>query len=273
MMLIAPGRFWMGSDNAESGRSNDEGPRHEVTIIHPFALARCETTVGEFRRFIDETGYATEAERGGGCHSTDTNGNDERHKNTNWRSPGFEQSDLHPVVCGAWNDARVDAHWLSLRTGQNYRLPTESEWEYAARAGSKQSRYWGDEPETACTYANSADHLVTMQDSTQADTVCNDNAAYTARAGSYRRNAFGLSDMLGNVWEWTNDCWSNSYKNVPNDGSSWRESSNGNVSCARRTLRGGAWNDRPQHLRLADRDWSFAATASIFIGIRLARTP
>ena len=271
MVLIAPGRFWMGSADAEAGRDNDEGPRHEVTIVRPFALARCETTVGEFRRFIDETGYVTDAERGDGCWATDASGKAEQRKTANWRDPGFPQTDLHPVVCVSWNDARVYARWLSLRTGQTYRLPTEAEWEYAARAGSTQSRFWGDDPNAACDYANGADRSAAAKFANWTVAGCDDKIVFTAASGSYRRNAWGLSDMLGNVWEWTEDCWHESYGGAPNDGSVWREANSGD--CARRVLRGGSWSNGPRDLRSADRSGLYAGGASVGVGIRLARTP
>jgi formylglycine-generating enzyme required for sulfatase activity len=271
MVLIAAGRFEMGSLEGEAGRYPDEGPQRPVTVVRPFALARCETTVGEFRRFAAETGYVTDAERGAGCYTlSEDGGTVEQRKEASWRAPGFPQDDGHPVVCVSFSDARVYARWLSLRTGAAYRLPTEAEWEYAARGGTTTSRFWGDDADAACAYANGADQSAKagFADWTVAD--CDDRALYTAPAGSYRRNAFGLSDMLGNVWEWVEDCWHDSYAEAPADGSAWLEGGGGD--CARRVLRGGGWYYKPGNLRSAYRSRLTADEASYNVGIRLART-
>lgn len=158
MVLVESGRFVMGSPEDEEGRRDNEGPQKEITIVQPFAIARCETTVGEFRRFVEETGYVTEAESGEGCYALNEAGTGgEQRQDRNWRDPGFSQTDDHPVVCVSWNDAVAYAEWLSRRTGVTYRLPSEAEWEYAARAGAEFSRFWGDEPDEGCDFANAAD--------------------------------------------------------------------------------------------------------------------
>jgi len=271
MVLIESGRFTMGSPVGEEGRWDDEGPRHAVAVVRPFALARCETTVGEFGRFVAETGYWTDAERGGGCYTLDADGSGlSQREDANWHNPGFAQSDDHPVVCVSFNDARAYARWLSLRTGAAYRLPTETEWEYAARAGTTTSRFWGDDPAASCIYSNGADRTAKARfpDWTVAD--CDDGAEFTAPAGRYRRNPFGLSDILGNVWEWVEDCWHQDYTGAPNDGSASLEAKG--EDCTRRVVRGGGWYGGPRGLRSAYRNWSTADEAYYFVGIRLART-
>ncbi|WP_166664580.1 formylglycine-generating enzyme family protein [Candidatus Thiosymbion oneisti] len=271
MVLIESGRFRMGSPAEEEGRSSDEGPRHPVAVVRPFALARCETTVGEFGRFVAETGYRTDAERDGDCYTVNADGSGfQQREDASWRNPGFAQSDDHPVVCVSFNDARVYARWLSLRTGAAYRLPTEAEWEYAARAGTNAGRFWGDDPDASCVYSNGADQAAKARfpDWTIAD--CDDGAEFTAPAGRYQRNPFGLSDILGNVWEWVEDCWHEGYTGAPTDGSAWREAGGGD--CARRVLRGGGWNFFPRWLRSASRNGGTADEAGDFVGIRLART-
>ena len=274
MILIEAGRFTMGSPDSEPGRQKDEGPQRKITLVRPFALARCETTVAEFRLFVEETGYVTEAETGKGCFAlNDAGTQSEQRKDRHWRDPGFPQTDAHPVVCVSWNDAQAYAEWLGRRTGQHYRLPSEAEWEYAARAGSTTSRFWGDDPNAGCAYANAADRALKRRypENRWLTAACDDGTVYTASAGSFKRNAFGLSDMLGNVWEWVQDCYGGNLVSVPADGTAW-EGAQGK-DCARRVLRGGGWSDRPGNVRSADRDRIHPDGANAFLGFRLARDP
>ncbi len=271
MVVIAAGTFQIGSPQSETGRASNEGPQHPVAVVRPFALSRCEISVGQFFRFVDETGYRTDAERGEGCFVlNEKSSSSEQRKDRNWRDPGFSQGEEHPVVCVSWNDANVYAEWLSARTDHAYRLPSEAEWEYAARGGSQQSRFWGDDPEQACEYANGADQALTQRfyDWQYSASNCNDGVVFTARTGRYRRNIFGLSDMLGNAWEWTADCWHQNYEGAPNDGSTWDLGGD----CALRVVRGGGWDNGPGYLRSANRDGFTADGANDNLGFRLART-
>jgi formylglycine-generating enzyme required for sulfatase activity len=221
MAVIAPGHFDMGSPAGEPDRSGDEGPRHEVTIPRPFALGQCEVTVGQFRQFAEETDYRTEAERGGGCYAWNEDKKaSEQQAGRNWRDPGFEQTDRHPAVCVSHADAEAYARWLARRTGAPYRLPTEAEWEYAARAGTDMAYPWGaDALGTApCRYANGADLSARAQFPAWTTLECADGFLFAAPAGSFEANGFGLHDMSGNVWEWTADCWHDSYEGAPQDG-------------------------------------------------------
>jgi len=270
----------MGSPGSEKGRSADEGPQHLVNIVRPFALMRCEVTVGAFRLFAEQTLYKTDAERSGkGCGTWDSSkGSWARVAGTSWRNPrfpGVDQQDNHPVVCVSWNDASAFAAWLSLQTGQAYRLPTEAEWEYAARAGSSGARYW-DGKASPCDFANGADRAL-RDHSPVRDVVkgwsfldCSDGYPFTAPVGSYKPNDFGLDDMLGNVWEWTQDCWHGDYTGAPNDGTAWQEQDGGD--CTRRVARGGGWIVEPELLRSANRSRLPSDVASRFLGFRLART-
>ena len=160
-----------------------------------------------------------------------------------WRNPGFAQDDKHPATCVSWEDADAYVTWLSQVTGRRYRLLTEAEWEYAARAGTTTTRYWGDDTGKTCEYANGADRS-TAAAVPGADTWpvanCDDLHAYTAPVGSYRPNAFGLHDMLGNVEEWTQDCWVGNYHGAPTDGSAVAAG-----DCYLRVVRGGSWLDAP----------------------------
>jgi formylglycine-generating enzyme required for sulfatase activity len=160
-----------------------------------------------------------------------------------WRNPGYPQDDAHPVTCISWEDAHAYVMWLSQYTGRTYRLLTEAEWEYAARAGTATTRFWGDDADKSCDYANGADRS-TAQRVPGADNWyvanCDDRYAYTAPAGSYRPNAFGLHDMLGNVEEWTQDCWIGNYRGAPTDASAVAAG-----DCSLRVVRGGSWDDAP----------------------------
>jgi formylglycine-generating enzyme required for sulfatase activity len=269
MVVIPAGEFAMGSPASEAGRGLDEGPQRQVQIAQPFALGRSEVTVAEFRRFAEESGYKTEAERdtraqGQGCSGfiyTDPQ------PVTSWRSPGLTQADSHPVVCVSWNDARAHAQWLSKKTGKRYRLPTEAEWEYAARAGSTGARYWGDDPVQACRYANVADQSRFQTWGFGQKHECTDGHYFTAPVGGYAPNRFGLYDTIGNVWEWTEDCYNASYAGAPADGAAWLSG-----DCAQRVLRGGSWSTVPRFARSAARHKNPADYRDNLTGFRLART-
>ena len=159
MVLIAAGEFMQGSPENEAGRTGDESPQHKVIIQQPFALSRCEVTVGEFRRFIELTGYKTDAESKESCDVWDQNASNWQKKpGGSWTHPGFVQKDNDPVVCVSWNDAQAYIQWLNgylELPDKTYRLPSESEWEYAARAGTSSAFFWGNDSQ--CAYANGAD--------------------------------------------------------------------------------------------------------------------
>ena len=263
MVVVPAGSYRMGSPSYEQGRQEDEGPVHEVTIAAPFAIGRYEVTVAEFGRFVDETGYLA----GNSCYAYE-GGNWETRAGQGWRNPGFGQSGRHPVACANWNDAQAYAAWLSRETGEKYRLPSESEWEYAARAGTTTARYWGDGESAQCRHANGGDAGVKERYSDWNWTVasCRDGHVHTAPVGSFAANGWGLHDMLGNVWEWTEDCRNGSYAGAPSDGSAWEYG-----DCSVRVLRGGSWVNGPSNLRAADRGWSTTGYRFL-IGFRVART-
>ncbi|MFM9847488.1 MAG: formylglycine-generating enzyme family protein [Hyphomicrobiaceae bacterium] len=186
-----------------------------------------------------------------------------------WRSPGFGQEDKHPVICVSWQEAKEYVDWLSRRTGHTYRLLTEAEWEYAARAGSTTRYSFGDASEELCRYANGADAKAKEVYGSQnwTFTQCSDGHVHTAAVGSYLANAFGLHDMHGNAWEWVEDCWVDTYKDAPTDGSSRLGG-----ECASRVLRGGSWGGIPQYLRAAVRSRYQPDGRGNGLGFRLART-
>jgi formylglycine-generating enzyme required for sulfatase activity len=262
MVIIPSGSLAMGSPGSESGRGKDEGPVHQVNIA-TFALGKTEITRGQFATFVKISKYDT----GDKCWTLDGGKFEER--SGNWSKPGYPQDDKHPVTCINWNDAQAYAKWLSSKTGKKYRLPTEAEWEYAARGNTGTARYWGANPNDACGYANTADKTAQAQikgATSWSANKCTDGFAYTAPVGNYKANAYGLYDMLGNVWEWTEDSYHKNYQDAPTDGSAWQ----GDV--AKRVLRGGSWNNGPRNVRAAVRDSNKPVIRFSIFGFRLARS-
>ena len=263
MVRITAGQFVMGSLPGEPGRSDTEGPHHQVAIASDFALGKFPVTVAEFRRFVDATNFRTMAEKIDGCFS----GQGKRDGAT-WRDAGFKRplSDAHPVVCVALPDVLAYAAWLSTQTGATYRLPSEAEWEYAARAGTTTSRFWGDDPAAACRYANVADVVRASKGGNISGTAhaCQDNFNGPAPVGKFQANAFGLHDMLGNVWEWTADCWRESYAGAAANGSAVNDE-----GCTHHARRGGNFNSGIEEVRSAAR--KKGRPPGLAIDFRLAR--
>lgn len=280
LVSIPGGSYRMGSPASESGREDDEGPQTEITV-RPFRLGKYEVTVGEFRRFVEATGYRTDAEKntainGGSVQGCFTwKGGEEFGwvSGRSWRDPGFPQDDRHPVVCVSWNDAMAYVQWLSGETGKGYRLPSEAEQEWALRDGSKvyQAYPWGGSADGACVYANVGDAAVKRRFPTiYADAIysvsCDDGYVFTAPVGSFRANAYGLQDMSGNVWEWSSDC----YRSYPG-GRRGSEAVGGlDAGCEARVVRGASWHALPAWLRSADRDRGAPAFRFSGAGFRLA---
>ena len=262
MVVIPAGQFMMGSPSNEEGRDVDEGPVHRVQVPS-FALGKYEVTRGQFAAFVKETGYSA----GGDCHVDKGGGDLGQLASKNWRDPNFPQTDRDPVVCVIWNDAKAYVEWLGRKTGERYRLPSESEWEYAARAGTTTARYWGNDPDAACTNANVADRSAKQNYTGFTIHNCRDGHAYTAPVGSFRANGFGLYDVLGNVWEWVEDCWIGSYVGALSNGDSWTTG-----ECYTRDVRGGSWYSLPRRARVAMRGWSHSALRGADFGFRVART-
>ena len=269
MMVIPAGRFMMGAAAGEEAREGlAEGFRHRSEPQHAveikrFSAGKFEVTRGQYRVFAAATARGSD-----GCFVW-TGGGFEQDPAKDWRNPGYAQDDRHPVACVSWDDASAYAGWLSKRTGKDYRLLTEAEWEYAARAGTTTARFWSDTGMASCDYANGAD-LTTAGEAPGADTWavanCDDRYAYTAPVGSYRANSFGLYDMLGNVEEWTQDCWHPNYGGAPTDGRAWISG-----NCYRRAVRGGSWDDAPVGLRAAYRVGSPTVIRVYRRGFRVAR--
>ena len=269
MVAVPAGSFLMGSVEGEEGRFDNEGPRHKVTIPKPFAVGRSNVTRGQFANFVKTTGYRTD----GGCLTM--SGTEWKHDaNASWRSLGFDQSEDHPVVCMNWNDATAFAAWLAKTTGQPYRLLSEAEAEYAVRGVTKATAqprfFFGNSAEMLCTYANIMDETMKASGkvpSSWSYPSCDDGYVFTAPVMSFQPNAFGLYDVHGNAWTWTQDCWNNSYIGAPANGSAWTAG-----DCGSRVSRGGGWSNHPLNLRAAYRVRSPLTFRSDGMGFRVART-
>jgi len=268
LVMLPGGNATMGVEEAEDARENVPSgfrgrarPQHAVSI-RGFALGKYEVTKAEFSIFVSETGYAVE----GACSVFD-GAKWVKDPLRTWRDPGFAQSDRDPAVCVSWEDAQAYVAWLSRKSGRTYRLPSEAEWEFAARAGSTTARYWGDEAERACDFANVADRSAKTKFDAWSVHDCRDGQVRSAPVGSYQPNAFGLHDMLGNAWEWTQDCWNANYSGAPSDGRAWEE-----YDCSRRVLRGGSWGDNPWSVRVGFRGRNNANYRSDTAGFRIARS-
>ncbi|MFO1429370.1 MAG: SUMF1/EgtB/PvdO family nonheme iron enzyme [Candidatus Competibacteraceae bacterium] len=246
MVEIPVGEFWMGSGDDDKEASGGEKPRHKVTITKPFAIGKYEVTFDEYNQFAYATG---------------------RPLPSDYTIGQVQEWGRRPVVNVSWLDAVAYAEWLSRMTGKPYRLPTEAEWEYAARGGSKSSRFWGDDPNQACQYANVADKSFRQAGFSGEIFDCDDGQPIAAEVGSFKANRFGLYDMLGNVWEWVRDAWHDNYEGAPVDGSVWEGEQGGP-----RVVRGGSWGSGPRGVRGAARGRYGPRVRLNALGFRLART-
>ncbi len=268
MVRIPAGSFVMGTPGADP---RDPATRAEsqaliVRIGKPFALGRVEITRREYRAFMGDTDY----ESRGGCRSWDgALGRFNEDRTRGWQNPGVPRQlrDDHPVSCVSWTDAKAYVQWLAHKTGKQYRLPSEAEWEYAARAGSSTLRPWGEAAADGCDFANIHD-LASSEQYTfgWAAARCRDGFADVAPVGSLRANAFGLYDMIGNVWEWVEDCETDSYLGRPRDGRAWVWVG----GCVRHVQRGGGWLSPPEQARSAFRGGGDAGERADYLGFRVA---
>jgi formylglycine-generating enzyme required for sulfatase activity/uncharacterized caspase-like protein len=270
MVVIPPGQFMMGTEPAETTReavpddfAKRERPLHPVSVRSALSVGKYHVTVGEYARFVQATGYT-----GAGCQVY-TGSKYETDNGKSWRDPGFAQTDRDPVVCVSWDDAKAYVQWLGRTTGKGYRLLTEAEWEYAARAGTATARFWGDDTKSMCSYANAADLSAQEKFQDASTAPCRDGYVYTSPVGSFRPNGFGLYDMLGNAWQWTEDCWTDNYAGAAND-SSIALTSGGN--CQQHVLRGGSWGNAPLNVRAGFRLRNFSGARAFNNGFRVART-
>ncbi len=228
MVVVPAGKFTMGSPATERGRDDDEGPQHEVTIAKPFAVAKFDGTFAEWDACVAV----------GGCPQA---------------SDGGFGRGTRPAINVDWDEARQYVAWLSKMTGEPYRLLSEAEWEYTARAGTTTAYYWGD--------------VIGKGKANCKDCGSQWDAKGTSPVGSFEPNGFGLYDMAGNVWQWVEDCYHYYYNGAPSDGSAWTLG-----DCSGPVVRGGSWFDGPQVLRSADRDSLTADGRGYYVGFRVGRT-
>jgi len=228
MTVLPAGRFLMGSPPSEQGRSDDESPQHTVTIARPFAVSKFELTFDEWDACVAN----------GSCLPTSDNG---------WGRG------KQPTINVTWQDAQRYVAWLSKMTGKQYRLLSEAEYEYAARAGTQTAYPWGEEIGMGNANCNGCGSKW-------------DDSKQPAPVGSFRPNGFGLYDMVGNVREWVEDCYHSNYEGAPTDGSAWT------TACSRRVVRGGSWGDSPRYLRVASRGANTPDLRVSILGFRVGRT-
>ena len=288
LTLIAAGEFMMGSsesaeataaffkknygmDRLTADLSKDEHPQHRVRITKSFYLGTYHVTRGQFRQFVKDSGYKTDAEKGGnpGAWGWDSESKTfSFEKDYSWQNAGFEQTDEHPVVNVSWNDAVAFCKWLSRKEGNRYRLPTEAEWEYACRAGATTRYYSGDDPETLAKVANVADATFKAKFPDCKWTIkASDGYVFTAPVGRFKPNDFGLYDMHGNAWQWCADWFGEHYY-----AKSPAEDPTGPDTGDDRVLRGGSWGDWPSSARSATRSRGTPDGRSNYGGFRVART-
>lgn len=265
MVAVPTGEFIMGAPESEPLSRQSERPQHRVVIDRQIAVGRYEVTLDEFRRFVTATNRVMDS----GCYADFGTGNGANEK-ANWLNTGFVQAGTQPVACVSREDAKAYASWLSGQTGETYRLLSEAEWEYAARAGSATTHFFGSDPNEGCGFMNGADAAALRTFPTWVITrPCDDRYANTAPVGSYRPNQFGLFDMLGNVSEIVEDCSTDSYgPDHPSDGSAFTGD-----SCKFYVVRGGGAHSPSEYLRSAYRSRMYPDARASMIGFRLARLP
>jgi formylglycine-generating enzyme required for sulfatase activity len=250
LTLIPPGMFLMGSPDGEAGHDPNEEPQHPVEITSPFYLGVCPVTKGQFAAFAQAEPYETEAETdsdGSWGYNAATRKYEGPNRKYTWKNPGWEQTDVHPVVNVTWHDAGKFCTWLSKKEGRTYELPTEAEWAYGCRAGTT-TRFWcGNDDASLKGHANIADASFKAKCPDAGWAVSwNDGYPFTSPVGMFRANPWGLDDMHGNVWQWCADRHGPYHKGSVKD-------PKGAESGERRVMRGGSWDGEPRHRRSANR--------------------
>lgn len=265
LVAIPPGEFMIGSppDAKDVDVGRGETPQVKIKFAKGFLLGRFELTVAQYREFVQATGYQAKK----ACRVWNNEFVDKA--DATWENPYQPQrpGPDYPVGCVSWNDAQAYLNWLGKKTGHAYRLPSSAEWEYAARAGATTERFWGEDTDRACDYANTYD--ITAREKYPFPWVfspCKDGYAEHAPVGKFKPNAFGLYDMIGNVWEWTGDCYAGSHQGRPKDGRAWVWD-----GCEMRETRGGAWMSAPERNRISWPGRDPAERRLNYFGFRVAR--
>ena len=262
LVLIPAGTFEMGLSDG----FGNEKPVHTVTISKAFYAGKYEVTVGELKRFVQATRYKTEREQGKGSYVYSGKGlGFEKKADASWKNPYFKQTDDHPVVLVSWNDAREFLEWLNGGQAAPFALPTEAQWEYAARVGSKTRWHWGDDEDEIGKYANIVDKSAKARYRKLSWARDHDDGyAATAPVGKFRPNRFGLYDSTGNVWEWCRDWYDEDFygRSPGTDPANEKEATS-------RVLRGGAWFDPPDIARPSIRFRIPPAYCDDFLGFRV----
>ncbi|HEX7873089.1 MAG TPA: formylglycine-generating enzyme family protein [Sphingobium sp.] len=262
MVVVGPGRFAMGADGGEPERY--EGPVHEVAIRKAFAIGVVPVTYAQFRTFVEDTGYKAATD----C-IVPRDGSYVMAKGVDWKEPGLGRPplDTEPVVCIDWRDASAYVNWLAKKTGKPYRLLSEAEWEYAARAGARTLYPWGDNSADACKYANLLDTSASARAVVEGkQNSCSDGYPTLAPVGSFAPNAFGVRDMIGNVWTWTQDCYVMPYPAGARDERPYVD-----ATCDRRSVRGASWATNVTRARPTFRGRDPVDRVSQLFGLRVAR--
>lgn len=246
MVALQGGQFEMGSTaNPVTENYPSSVPVHTVSI-KPFRLAKYETTVAQFRQFVEATGYRTE----GDCWKLAANDWGMESGKAGWNAPANAPGEFHPVMCVSWDDAHAYLAWLSKQTGRHFRLPSEAEWEFAARAGSTSRYPFGDDAAALCRHANVFDRsgktaITALTGKARKEIDCDDKAGLTTVVGMYEANAFGLYDMLGNVGELVEDCQHLNYEGARKDGGAWTADCKLTNGSTMAIHRGGSFNNGP----------------------------
>jgi formylglycine-generating enzyme len=268
MVVIPAGSFQMGAAPGENARyqvptteSGRDEPQHQVTLAHPFALGEFDVTHAEFAAFAAATGFHSRP----GCQTVVGN-NWTPQPQASWEEPGYAQTDRDPAVCMNENEIGAYLRWLREKTGKDYRLPSEAEWEYAERGGTTAAFYWGDDPKDTCAYENVGDESYGAKYGISSFVPCKDGFSDVAPVGSFKPNPFGLYDMAGNTFVLVADCWNETYAGAPPDGSAWMTG-----DCTRRVARKAAFgNPHPWMFRSANRESEGSIVRRNRFGFRVA---
>ncbi len=261
VVVVPAGSFTMGSPGSEAWRDDNESPQHTVTFANAFGVTKFSITRGQFAAFVGDAGYKAE----GGC-LVRKGPRWEPQADVSWRSPAFDQDDTHPVVCVSWDDAKAFVAWLSQKTRKPYRLMSEAEFEYAVRGGTAKRFFFGEDEKDFCRYGNGWDETANKGHPQWTALPCSDGYIYTSPVGRFSPNKFGLYDMLGNAWQWVEDCYHGTYDGAPSDGSAWTS-----PTCSVRVVRGGSWYSSAGRLRSASR-LGYPTRGRQQVGFRVART-